>query len=81
MAPTALEALRAGAAYFVDEDGHRLPGLPEEQLLMGACWAHLRDGSTGTWHVVQMQQASELAQPAILAMLLPFPYPSSLENA
>lgn len=70
---TALDALRAGVAYLVDEDGHRLKGTPEEQLLIGACWAHLRDGSNGQWHVHALREASELNDPRILDMLQPFP--------
>lgn len=70
---TGLDALRHGAAYLVDEDGHRLLGTAEEQLQLGPCWAHLRDGATGQWHVHPLHQASELNTPQILAMLQPFP--------
>ncbi|MBC6988538.1 hypothetical protein [Hymenobacter sp. BT491] len=79
---TALNALRTGAAYLVDEDGKRLRGTPEEQLQTGACWAHLRDGDTGEWHVHALRQASELEGAGILAMLQPFPaeYPAEAQE-
>lgn len=73
MIATAIQALQSGAAYLVDENGARLSGSPAEQLEVGTCWAHLRDGSTGQWHVHQFSHASELNTPRILEMLLPFP--------
>ena len=74
MKPTALAALHHGAAYLVDEHGHRLPGTAEDQLAWpGVCWAHLRDGATGQWHVHELHTAAALDNPHILEMLLPFP--------
>ncbi len=62
-----------GAAYLVDENGQRLTGAPEQQLLAGECWAHLRDGSSGQWHVHKLREAAQLGTPRLLEMLLPFP--------
>lgn len=77
---TAADAIRAGVLYLVDEDGNRLTGTPEEQLLAGQCWAHLRDGATGEWYVHPFKQAAYLNDPSILSIVLPFPE-SNNENA
>ncbi|MDF7810474.1 hypothetical protein [Hymenobacter sp. YC55] len=70
---TAVEAMHAGVLYLVDEHGQRLTTSFEEQLQSGKCWAHLRDGATGQWHVHEFSQAAELNETRILEMLQPFP--------